>query len=187
VRTTWQVLGVVATAAGAGLTWLLVGPLNTAFGLLGVAVALSGVVLLVLAPRMPARTARGTALLAQAKGFRTYLETAEANQIRFEEGQDVFSRYLPFAIVFGVADRWAKVFAQLAASGAAVATPTWYVGHGWGPGYFDYSGFGRSMDAFSTTTSGAIAAATPSSSGGSGFGGGGFSGGGGGGGGGGSW
>ena len=187
VRTTWQVLGVLAAAAGAGLTWLLVGPLNSSLGLLGLAVAVSGVVLLVLAPRMPARTARGTALLAQAKGFQTYLETAEANQIRFEEGQDVFSRYLPYAIVFGVAERWAKVFAQLAASGAAVATPTWYVGHGWGPGYFDYNGFGRSMDAFSTTTSGAIAAATPSSSGGSGFGGGGFSGGGGGGGGGGSW
>ena len=86
-----------------------------------------------------------------------------------------------------MAERWAKVFAQLAASGAAVATPTWYVGSHYGGGYFDYNGFGRSMDSFSSTTSGAIAAATPSSSGGSGFGGGGFSGGGGGGGGGGSW
>ena len=136
---------------------------------------------------MPARTARGTALLAQAKGFRTYLETAEANQIRFEEGQDVFSRYLPFAIVFGVAKRWAKVFAQLAASGASVVTPTWYIGNQYGVGLFDYGGFGQAVDSFSATTSGSIAAATPSSSGSSGFSGGGFSGGGGGGGGGGSW
>jgi uncharacterized membrane protein len=136
---------------------------------------------------MPARTAKGTALLAQAKGFRLYLEKAEADQIRFEEGEDIFSRYLPFAIVFGVAERWAKVFAALAASGAAVAVPTWYYGSGYSPGLFNYAAFGSSMDDFATTTSGSIAAATPSSSGSSGFGGGGFSGGGGGGGGGGSW
>ena len=54
------------------------------------------------------------------QGFRRYLETAEADQIRFEEGQDLFSRYLPYAIIFGVAERWAKVFDDLAKSGAAV-------------------------------------------------------------------
>ena len=97
-----------------------------------------------LAPRMPARTAKGTALLAQAKGFRMYLETAEADQIRFEEGEDIFSRYLPFAIVFGVAERWAKVFA--AARRAAAWTsgaPTWYVGHGYAGPAFNYAAFGQ--------------------------------------------
>ena len=185
VRTRWVVYGVLLTLAGGGLTWLLA--TRTAYGLLGVAVLVSGILLLILAPRMPARTAKGTALLAQAKGFRLYLEKAEANQIRFEEGEDIFSRYLPFAIVFGVAERWAKVFAALAASGAAVAIPTWYVGSLYANGLFNYAAFGSSMDSFTTTTSGSIAAATPSSSGSSGFGGGGFSGGGGGGGGGGSW
>ena len=187
VRSRWQFLGVLLVVAGGGLTYLLTKVLTSTLGLLGLAVGAAGLVLLVLAPRMPARTAKGTALLAQAKGFRTYLETAEANQIRYEEGEDIFSRYLPFAIVFGVAERWAKVFAQLAAGGAAMAAPTWYVGNYYAAGIFDYNGFGRSMDSFSTTTSGSIAAATPSSSGDSGFGGGGFSGGGGGGGGGGSW
>ena len=43
----------------------------------------------------PARTADGTAVLAQSLGFRRYLATAEANQLRFEEGEDIFSRYLP--------------------------------------------------------------------------------------------
>jgi hypothetical protein len=185
VRTRWAVYGVLLTLAGGGLTYLLA--TNSRFGLLGIAVAASGVVLLALAPRMPARTAKGTALLAQAKGFRLYLEKAEANQIRFEEGEDIFSRYLPFAIVFGVAERWAKVFAALAASGAAVAVPSWYIGSYYAGGLFNYAAFGSSMDDFATTTSGSIAASTPSSSGSSGFGGGGFSGGGGGGGGGGSW
>jgi uncharacterized membrane protein YgcG len=186
VRARWQIYGFLLTAAGAGLTFLLAHTFRTRFGLVGLAVVVCGVLLLVLSPRMPARTPKGTALLAQAKGFRTYLETAEANQIKFEEGQDIFSRYLPFAIVFGVAERWAKVFADLAASGAAVVAPTWYVGPAWSGG-FNYLAFGQSMDSFATTTTGSIAAATPSSSGSSGFGGGGFSGGGGGGGGGGSW
>src|SRR4029453_12748533 len=149
---------------------------------------IAGLVLLFVAPRMPARTAKGTAALAQARGFREYLVTAEANQIRFEEGEDIFSRYLPFAIVFGVTERWAKVFQDLAASGAAVATPAWYVGSSYAQaGVFNYLAFGSAMNTFSTETCGSIAASTPSSSGSSGFGGGGFSGGGGGGGGGGSW
>ena len=65
------------------------------------------------------RTAEGSAVLAQSEGFKQYLETAEADQIRFEEAQDVFSRYLPYAIVFGVADRWAAAFEEVAEAAAA--------------------------------------------------------------------
>ena len=61
-----------------------------------------------LGKRMAARTADGSAVLAQSKGFEHYIATAEANQIRWEEAQDVFSRFLPYAIVFGLADRWAE-------------------------------------------------------------------------------
>lgn len=184
VRVGWTVVGAIALVVGIATTVLLAWA--THWGLVGLAIALAGLVFLVLAGRMPARTAKGTAVLVQARGFRTYLETAEADQIRFEEGEDIFSRYLPFAIVFGVAERWAAVFAALAARGVAVAVPIWYVGYGH-PGLFDYDSFGRAMDSFTTTAAGALAAATPSSSGASGFGGGGFSGGGMGGGGGGSW
>ncbi|MGV8910679.1 MAG: DUF2207 domain-containing protein, partial [Propionicimonas sp.] len=45
------------------------------------------------------RTAYGRALTDQVEGFRTYLATAEAEQLRFEEGEDIFSRYLPWAIM----------------------------------------------------------------------------------------
>jgi uncharacterized membrane protein YgcG len=186
VRRRWRGLAVAVMALGCVLTWLLAR--YTTFGLVGVGAVLGGAAALALAGRMPSRTAAGTAMLAQARGFRLYLETAEANEIRFEEEHDVFSRYLPYAIVFGVAERWARVFADLAASGVTVASPTWYVSdQSYGaPDAFDFGGFGHAMGSFVTTTSGSIAAATPSSSGGSGFSGG-FSGGGGGGGGGGSW
>lgn len=64
---------------------------------------------------LPGRTAKGTAVRIQALAFEEYLKTAEAHQIRFEEAADIFSRYLPYAIVFGVADHWAKVFGDIAA------------------------------------------------------------------------
>ncbi len=63
----------------------------------------------------PGRTAEGTAVRIQALAFEEYLRTAEADQITFEEAADIFSRYLPYAIVFGVADHWAKVFGEVAA------------------------------------------------------------------------
>lgn len=64
---------------------------------------------------LPGRTAEGTAVRIQALAFEEYLRTAEADQIRFEEASEIFSRYLPYAIVFGVADHWAKVFGEVAA------------------------------------------------------------------------
>lgn len=106
----------------------------------------------------------------------------DAHQLRWEEGQDIFSRYLPWAMVFGVADRWSRIFEQLAAEGRYTYAPTWYVGstHGFG----NFSEIGSSMDRLTSSGMGDLTY-TPGSSGGSGSfgGGGGFSGGGGGGGG----
>ena len=182
-RGLWGFLGVVAVLAGAGLTYLLAR--YTHAGLLGVAAVVSGLLLLLVSGRMPARTAKGSAMLARVLGFRTYLHTAEAEQLRFEERTDVFSKYLPYAIVFGDAERWAKAFAVLAAAQAAGGTAVapvlpWYTG----PAGWDLGHLGDSISSFATTTAGAIA--TTASSGGSGFSGG-SSGGGFGGGGGGSW
>lgn len=74
-------------------------------------------------------TARGRALCDQAEGFRTYLATAEIDQLRFEEGVDIYSRYLPWAIVFEVTDRWTTVCAELIRSGQLPDTsPAWYAG-----------------------------------------------------------
>ncbi|MEL4359446.1 MULTISPECIES: DUF2207 family protein [unclassified Luteococcus] len=59
------------------------------------------------------RTAAGTAVRIQTLGFRKYLATAEADQIRFEEAADQFSRYLPYAMIFGLAERWAGVIGEV--------------------------------------------------------------------------
>jgi len=121
------------------------------------------------------RTAEGRALTDQTLGFRGYIETAEARTLRFEEGQDIFSAFLPWAIVFDLAELWQKVCAELAAEGRIPDTPHWYSG----PAF--YSTFGSHGASFGQSLSTSVTSASADSSG---SGGGGSSGGGGGGGGG---
>ncbi len=178
---------------------------SVGFGVIAIAVfaafAVGAWVLLLLIPLLPIiitvavirtklrrgqRTADGRAVCDQVEGFKTYLATAEADQLQFEEGEDIFSKYLPWAIIFELADRWAKICADLVAMGRLPdVVPYWYVGN------YHLAAFNASFLTSSLTT-----AATPLPSagssgtgfgGGSSFSGGGFSGGGGGGGGGGSW
>jgi len=114
------------------------------------------------------------------------LATAEANQLRFEEGEDIFSRYLPWAIIFELADRWAEICADLVRMGRLPdVVPYWYVGN------YHMSNFNTGFVASSLATAATPVASSGSSGsgfgGGSSFSGGGFSGGGGGGGGSSSW
>ncbi len=173
-----------AVGAGVGLI-LLGGGLGYVLGLLGLGLiglagVLTGLAVIAMNGKFGRRTANGSAMLAQTKGFELYLTTAEADQIRFEEGIDVFSRYLPYAIVFGVAERWVKIFEQLAAEGRYNPDTSWYGGPVGGT--FPGAAFASSLDRLASTMSSAMQSATAASSGGSGFsGGGGFGGGGGGG------
>ncbi|MGH9164934.1 MAG: DUF2207 domain-containing protein, partial [Acidimicrobiales bacterium] len=181
VRRRWLVLSILAIVLGVGVTVALAA--TTHLGLLGLAAVLVGLVLLALHGRMPARTAKGAAALRQARGFRRYIETAEVERMRFAEEENIFARYLPYAIVLGATRKWAQAFDGLDEAERAAAT-SWYIS----PHGFHSAAFATSLESFSDRTSGIITS-TPASSGGSGFsgGGGGFSGGGGGGGGGGSW
>jgi hypothetical protein len=52
------------------------------------------------------------------------------HQLKFEEDEDIFSKYLPWAIIFELADRWAKICADLVAMGRLPnETPYWYIGN----------------------------------------------------------
>ena len=134
------------------------------------------------------RTATGEAVAQQVRGFRHYLEVAEAEQLRFEEGIDVFSRYLPWAVGFGIAEKWANVCHDLAQAGRIPASPSWYDStRPWS--YRDYN---TNLAGFSAATASNSSPPVSTSSGSSSSGSSGFSsssssGGGGGGGGGGSW
>ena len=107
-------------------------------------------------------------------GFREYMTVAETDRQKFYEEENIFEKYLPYAIVYDCVDKWAKAFEGLEGQPGAATTSGWYIG----TGPFLAASFARDVSSFSDGMSTAIA---------SGFGGGGFSGGGGGGGGGGSW
>lgn len=123
----------------------------------------------------------GMVLKDEWLGFKMFLETAEKGE-HARAKPDMFPRYLPYAMIFGVEKKWAKAF-----EGMNIPNQTWYVGggfHGGGSGSFS-SGSGG-FSGFSASFSSSFASAFASSAGGGGSGGGGGAGGGGGGGGGGA-
>jgi uncharacterized membrane protein YgcG len=176
-RLLWALGGVALLTLGVVGTVLL--GLLFGAGLVALPVVLAGLLLLVLSPSMPKRTAQGSEALRRTLGFRQYVATAETDRQRFNEAANLFSEYLPYAIVFHCVDKWARAFRDV---DTAAATSGWYVG----AGSFAAVDFSRDLQSFSAAVS-TTSASTPGGSGSSGFGGGGFSGGGGGGGGGGSW
>jgi uncharacterized membrane protein YgcG len=178
IRQTWTGIGVLALILG--IASLVVLAIFTHEALLGVPLVLGGLLMVAGAHRMPRRTARGTAMTRRVNGFRRVIETADRYTAKWAEQENVFTKYLAYAVVFDVTEKWAKAFEGLGQG--MNEDMSWYVGSR----PFVYGEFAQSIGSFAVTTSGTISA-TPAGSGGSGFGGGGFSGGGGGGGGGGSW
>jgi uncharacterized membrane protein YgcG len=176
VRQGYAGVSVLVIIAGVGLSWVLGRTLGA--GLVGVAVIVVGLVAVAVARVMPAKTAAGAELLRRSLGFRHYMEVAEKERQRFAERENIFSEYLPYAIVFGCVEKWARAFKDIDTS---AQTSSWYVGSG----PFNAFALSSSLQGFSSNLGSAISS-TPGSSGGSGFSGGG-AGGGGGGGGGGSW
>jgi hypothetical protein len=82
-------------------------------GFIGIGIALGGGAFHLLTRKLPEPlSAEGYAVRVQCEGFKQYLATAEAEQLKFEVGIDTFSRYLPYAMVFGVVDHWRSVFAE---------------------------------------------------------------------------
>jgi uncharacterized membrane protein len=147
-------------------------------GMLGLPIIFGGLLLAILSGTMPRRTAIGRELMRRSLGFAKYMKTAETAQQAFAERANIFTSYLPYAIVFRCVDKWARAFKDI---DVQAATGGWYVG----TTPFNAGTFSSSLGSFSSSVSSTLAS-TPGGSGSSGFSGG-SSGGGGGGGGGGGW
>ncbi len=130
---------------------------------------------------MPAKTRLGAEANMHVRGFQTFMERVEKDQLERMGEKDLFYRHLPYAIALNVADQWAGAF-----EGIYNQPPDWYRSSR-GFTHFSTSSFTHSLSAATASMSSAMYSAPRSSGTRSGGGGGGFSGGGGGGGGGGSW
>jgi uncharacterized membrane protein len=180
-RTAWIVAAVILGGlVGVGGGLLAAGFLMTPvpFILAGVLV---GGILLWFALIMPARTEAGARALEHVLGFEEFLRRVESENLKrvIIGHPELFDRYLPFAMAFGVERKWARAF-----EGIYTQPPTWYVGPS--VTHFNVSSFSGNL-AHMTSVASSTLTSSPRSSGGSGFGGGGSSGGGGGGGGGGAF
>jgi len=148
------------------------------FGLVSVACSLAVFAFIQFEARL---SARGHLLKEEWLGFKMFLEFF--GRYRWKNvTPDMFEKYLPYAIIFGVEKKWSKAFEQM-----HIAPPNWYVAAGAGFGHSSYAGSGASSfsaSSFSASLSSSFSSAFSSSSGGGGAGGGGAGGGGGGGGGG---
>jgi uncharacterized membrane protein len=138
----------------------------------------AGFLMIVLSRSMPRRTAYGRELLRRVKGYELFLSKAEKYRQQFFERKNLFNEILPYTIVLGLTEKFAKAFSVL---GLPEPKPAWYSG----TRPFNAMSLADSVSDFSASLSSSIASA-PRSQGGFSSGGG-FSGGGGGGGGGGSW
>jgi len=146
-----------------------------------IAAVVSGIILLIFAQIMPARTDAGSRTLEQVLGFEEFLRRVESHNLKrvILNHPELFDKYLPYAMAFGVERQFARAF-----EGIYTEPPRWYVG----PSVmnFNVGHFSSSMSHLSTVAATTMSS-SPRSSSGSGFGGGGSSGGGGGGGGGGAF
>ncbi|PZG08513.1 DUF2207 domain-containing protein [Nonomuraea aridisoli] len=151
-RTRWTTIGVVLIGVGlvatVALAWF------TTYGLLGLAVVIAGGALAAGGQYMPAKTAKGSAALAHTLAFRQYLLSGELGEVPEQHRVELFSRYLPYAVIFDGVEHWSRVVASVTGNGHQADNLYWY--HG--PAEWDLSKFAGSMRTFTTTTSGAISA-----------------------------
>ena len=129
---------------------------------------------------MPRRTQKGRRACDDILGFREFVKRVDQDRLERTGGKtaDRFEKILPYAVVLGVADRWATVFADI-----YLQPPSWYHSNRYASGFRaqDFvSDVGSSLSSIGGTLTSQPGSGSSGFSGGS-------SGGGGGGGGGGSW
>jgi uncharacterized membrane protein YgcG len=123
VRTSFLGLGLLALAlAAAGLALVQNLLIGRVFMLpLIIAVVPSAIAVIVTSRVMPRKTQRGRLAWEKIAGLEEYIRRAEVDDIQAQERRGIFERLLPYAIVFGLSDKWAKAFA-----GLYTQPPNWY-------------------------------------------------------------
>ncbi len=123
VRMKFLFLGLTALAAALGLTALVQAWLAGRVFVFPIAVTgvLSAVVLAITSRVMPRKTHKGRVAWEQIAGLEEYIRRAEVNDIKAQDRRGIFERLLPYAIIFGLSNRWSKAFADL-----YTQPPDWY-------------------------------------------------------------
>lgn len=89
-----------------------------------IAGVLTGLIMLAYGTVMPARTVRGARMREHALGFSEFLQRVEKDRFeRVIRTPEMFEKYLPFAMAFGIEKKWARAFDDIYRE-----PPEWYRG-----------------------------------------------------------
>jgi uncharacterized membrane protein len=145
--------------------------------ILGISVGISIAIGLIFSHYMPSLTSQGLEAKWKALGFKEYLHTAERFRIEAET-LETFSKFLPYAIIFGVEKQWAKRFDDFSYQQQGWYHPAMiYSGQGGAPASFkefssSFSSFASSLSSTFSSSPGGSGAGGAAGGGGGGGGGG---------------
>ncbi len=100
--------------------------ISSAIGwLFAIIITICSVIIFILIPFILTRNNKGEEYYARIKGFKHFIETVEEDRLRVlsEENPQYFYDILPYALVFGITDNWAKKFEKI-----HLPQPSWYYG-----------------------------------------------------------
>ncbi len=129
-------VGLAIFLGSVGMMLILISANELAYASLGIGIVGSAAIVGCFAFAMPARTAKGVQALRRALGFMHFIATAPPRTIEmlFETDPTVFGRLLPYALVLGVADKWAEKF-----QGVMEQPPAWYHPFGYPEGDYIFT------------------------------------------------
>ncbi len=126
VRTKYGYLGLTIIIM-AGILWVLAHFTFSVIAEFGASVcpslglAVTGLAFMVASRYMPRKTPQGSEEAARWRAFKRYLQNIE-KYAKLEEAKEIFERYLPYAIAFGLERSWVSKFAQV-----DTPAPPWYI------------------------------------------------------------
>jgi uncharacterized membrane protein len=115
----WIAIAIVGGGILAGLFGAIQGGWGVFSGIV------SGIIILIFGSLMPAVTKKGAELKENIFGFKDFLSVTETDRFKFhnapEKNPEMFEKFLPYAMVLGVENQWAKQF-----EGIYNQQPNWY-------------------------------------------------------------
>ncbi len=129
-------VGLAVFLCSVGMMLILISANESAYAAFGIGIVGSAAIIGCFAFAMPARTTKGVQALRRALGFMHFISSAppRAIELLFETDPTVFSRLLPYALVLGVADKWAEKF-----QGVLDKPPVWYQPFGYPDGDYTFT------------------------------------------------
>jgi hypothetical protein len=116
------IAGIFVFGVAAFCTLVMLGDGSAFFPCIPVVLGLGSIALIVLAPYMPSKTAKGSEEAARWQAFKKYLENIEKYR-DLKEATDLFEKFLPYAVAFGLDRRFVTAFSKI----ATTPLPRWYV------------------------------------------------------------